>query len=177
MKTYLGTVTGVTDPNKFVIKFEIPNVIQDAIAFPIETTDEPNEGNQILVYEMESIFGFSFLYKKLRLEDYTRMKIGDSIIELHNDSINIATSGGGDISISSSGDIDIKSDNNINIRSGSNLNLKIEGNANINVSGTATLDASRIKFPNRSVTPTGSGPFCAIAVCPYTGQPHVGNTV
>jgi len=39
-----------------------------------------------------------------------------------------------------------------------------------------TLKAFAIKAPNGFTAPTGSGPFCALPVCLFTGIPHVGNS-
>jgi hypothetical protein len=58
---------------------------------------------------------------------------------------------------------------------------KIEGDT-IDVKGVTTIDGNTtIKGgtlqANGTAAPTGSGPFCGIPVCPFTGAPHVGNIV
>ena len=53
------------------------------------------------------------------------------------------------------------------------LNAKI-----MNLQGQI-LDASKmktVKMGPKSVSPTGKGPFCAITICPWNGQVHVGDT-
>lgn len=66
-----------------------------------------------------------------------------------------------------------------------NVNLKgvtkIEGDT-IDLKGVTTIDGNTtIKGgtlqANGTAAPTGSGPFCGIPVCPFTGAPHVGNIV
>lgn len=173
----LGRVTSIVDPLRFVIKFTIDNYIEDAVAYPIDTFDEPNVGNPIQVYEIESILGWSFVYKKQRLDDYTRLKLGNSTVEITDEGINILTSSGNDVFINSDGGVTINSANNINISSSGNININGSGNVNVESSSTLSLKGSMIKSQNSSVPPTGKGPFCAIKICPYTGQPHVGDTV
>ena len=116
-------------------------------------------GDEIVLYELESILGISYLYKKLRLDDYTRLKIGKTEIDIKNDGINLI-SGSSQITIHESGSIDISvSDTNT---------INIDG-------GTINLDANTLSANSGTVIPTGVGPFCAITTCPYTGMPHVGN--
>ena len=66
-----------------------------------------------------------------------------------------------------------------------NVNLKgvtkIEGDT-VDVKGVTTIDGNTtIKGgtlqANGTAAPTGSGPFCGIPVCPFTGAPHIGNIV
>jgi len=37
------------------------------------------------------------------------------------------------------------------------------------------IKALTITAPNGFTAPTGSGPFCALPICPFTGLPHLGN--
>lgn len=160
MELYLGTVSEVTDSNKFIIKFDVLNQIESMLAYPIDTFDEPNIGDPIIVYQIESIFGYSYMYKKLRLQDYTRMKLGNSEIDITNDSINITTKDGSMIVISSDGDIVINSNGAIRLQSDSKI----------------TIDAPQVSMTGSNVS-GGQGPFCSILTCPVTGLPHTGNTV
>lgn len=66
-----------------------------------------------------------------------------------------------------------------------NINLKgvtkIEGDT-VDVKGVTTIDGNTtikggMLQANGTAAPTGSGPFCGIPVCPFTGAPHVGNIV
>jgi phage gp45-like len=65
--------------------------------------------------------------------------------------------------------------------------VKVDGDATIEVSGNASLKATKTtvngnvevtggKFTMKgTVPPTGSGPLCAIPVCPFSGAPHSGS--
>jgi hypothetical protein len=66
-----------------------------------------------------------------------------------------------------------------------NVNIKgvtkIEGDT-IDLKGVTTIDGNTtikggMLQANGTAAPTGSGPFCGIPVCPFTGAPHVGNIV
>lgn len=160
MDIYLGTVSEVIDTDKFVIKFTIREVVEDAKAYPVDTFDEPNIGDPIVVYQLESVFGYCYLYKKLRVADYTRMKLGNSEIDLTNESISITTKNGATVTVSSDGAIQIYSAGSIDIQSDTKI----------------SLDAPQIESSG-SVVSGAPGPFCAIQVCPYSGQPHTGNIV
>lgn len=66
------------------------------------------------------------------------------------------------------------------------LDIVLEALKNINIKAvvktaieTAILDlqkAKMIKGGPKTVAPTGTGPFCAIPICPITGSPHTGHT-
>jgi len=73
--------------NKLVIYFTIKDEIEDAIAYPLDVYDECSIGDEVYIYEMESVLGFSFMYNKVRLEDHTRLKLGDSEIDIKKDII------------------------------------------------------------------------------------------
>lgn len=63
------------------------------------------------------------------------------------------------------------------------LELKVDGNISIKTEGTFNIEAPKVKVTggelevNGTAAPTGSGPFCAIPSCLFTGAPHVGNKV
>lgn len=63
---------------------------------------------------------------------------------------------------------------NIKDKSGNEIDLAPTGTTAKTVNGRVTGGMVRV---TGTAAPTGSGPFCAIAVCPFTGQPHVGDTV
>jgi phage baseplate assembly protein gpV len=64
--------------------------------------------------------------------------------------------------------------------------VKVSGDASIEVSGNANVKATKTTVTGNveinggdfsmkgNVPPTGSGPLCAIVVCPFTGAPHSG---
>jgi hypothetical protein len=57
----------------------------------------------------------------------------------------------------------------IDINSGLTLNLK----AGVMLSVSSPI----VKFPSGVVAPTGSGPFCGLPFCLFSGAPHTGNTL
>lgn len=187
MDLYLGTVTEIIDDKKFVIKFTIPGMIENAKAFPVDTFDEPNEGDPLLLYGIETIFGYSYLYKKLRLADHTRMKLLDSIIDIFDDHIEI-TSKDTTIMVNGDGTCTIKPKESLTIEtkevSLKNESTTLESSSSFEIkSPTITVDGANVTITggvltvNGSVAPTGSGPFCGITVCPFAGVPHVGPKV
>ena len=100
------------------------------------------------------------------------MKLGNSSIEIHDDQVYIHTESGNEVNISSDGAIKISSSKDIEISSASNV--KVEGN-HIEVKGSNIKLDGELDTTAKTVSATGSGPFCAIKVCPYTGMPHVGS--
>lgn len=95
------------------------------------------------------------------------------------------------IKIDSSGNIDINAEGNQTIKITGDINKSIEGGITIEISGDCNLkcsgntvvDSPKVQITggqltvNGSCSPTGSGGFCGIPVCPFTGAPHVGNTI
>lgn len=164
----IGRVTQVTDSRKFIIKATITGMIENVTAYPLESSDEPEVGEEIVLFELESEFGYSYLYKKARLFDFTRFKFNDSLIQLTENGIAITTKNGKDIFVSSDGDIDVKGNGDINITVSDNAKIKAR---------EVTIDATTINLPKGNVSPSEQGPFNCIKTCPYTGQPHAGYTM
>lgn len=176
MNIFLAKVTKVGDDESrgtnrklFVIRFDAKGVIEDATAYPVCVPDQPEVGEEVLVFELESVFGYCYMYQKVKTEDNTRLRIGGNLIDIRDDGIDMECRDGSSISVSADGDIDISTNKALNIR--------VDGDADVTVGGRCSLKAKTTTFPSGTVAPTGSGPFCAIPVCPYTGQPHVGNTL
>lgn len=176
MNVFLAKVTKVGDDDSrgtnrrlFVIRFDAKGVIEDATAYPVGVSDQPEVGEEVLVFELETVFGYCYMYQKVKTEDNTRFRIGGNLIDIREDGIDMECRDGSSISVSADGDIGISSNKGISIA--------VKGDADISVGGKCSVKATSLSAPNGTVAPTGSGPFCAIPVCPYTGQPHVGNTL
>lgn len=64
-----------------------------------------------------------------------------------------------------------------------NVELKVDGAVKIKTVGDLQIEAPNIKLTGGklkvagTVAPTGSGPFCGITSCLFTGAPHVGDEV
>jgi hypothetical protein len=174
MNAFLARVTKVKDDAerntnrlKFVIQFTAKGVVEDATAYPVAAFDQPEVGEEILVFELETVFGFCYMYQKMKTEDNTRLRVGNSLIDIQPDCIDIECKGGNTISISSDGDLTISTNGG--------LQVDIKGDADISVGGNCAIKAASVEMPQSgSVAPTGTGPFCAIKTCPYTGLPHTG---
>ena len=89
-----------------------------------------------------------------------------------------------------SGDSEINVSGNSNIRVDGDSEIKVGGDSEIGVEGSATIKGSSVTIDSSNVTitggmlttkgsvaPQGTGPFCAIPICPLTGAPHVGPKV
>jgi hypothetical protein len=97
----------------------------------------------------------------------------------------------GNSSITINGNNNVKIDGNSEVEVGGNLSAKVSGNMDVEASGNANIKAggsAKIDSPsvtitggqltvNGSCSPTGSGGFCGIPVCPLTGAPHIGTII
>lgn len=216
MNFMFGTVSEIVDDHKFVIKFTTKEVIENAIAYPIDTFDEPNIGDPVWIISIETIFGYSFMWKKLRLFDYTRLKLLDSRICLCHDHILFQVGGeesaqNGDeaapvfVRFNVDGTIVVKSTKSVTVetpevyvkgttkidvetpdydlRGTETVDIEtpaytLKGNDTIDIKGgTITVTGKEFKTKAGTCSPTGTGGFCAIPVCPLSGAPHIGNSI
>lgn len=71
--------------------------------------------------------------------------------------------------------IKFKKDGSILITDKSGQQVKMDGNGKMIVtSPDVTITGGKLTIAG-TVSPSGSGPLCAITVCPFTTAPHVGN--
>jgi hypothetical protein len=177
---YLGVVTKVEDPKKFVIRATVEDLIEDVIAYPIDVYDEPYVGEPIEVRQIETIYGYSFVYQKQRLRDHTLLKIGDCVVDLDG---NGESADAGTITIKiANASIVLKNGGDIEVTTAANIKVKADGNCNIEASGSCEVKSPKVTITggqctiDGSVAPTGKGAFCGIPACLFTGAPHVGPT-
>lgn len=164
----LAKVSQVVDAQRFVIRATAKGVIEDVVAYPIGNDDEPKIGEEVVLFQLETEFGYSYLYKKQRLLNRTKFEFGDNIITLTEDGINIKTKNGLDMVIQSDGDLDIISTGSTKIHAKGEL--LIESDTQIK------FKSPIIEFPTGTVAPNpAGGPFNCIPNCPYVGSPHTGN--
>lgn len=67
-------------------------------------------------------------------------------------------------------------ESNVTVDIGATIGISLEGKAMITMK-TKLLDMSEskvINFGPKTPPPTGTGPLCAIKICPYSGAPHAG---
>jgi hypothetical protein len=85
----------------------------------------------------------------------------------------------------------IKGENEITVEK--NSTIAIKGDSSIKVDGSTTLECPTIEVKSNSkialsgggsletsagtCAPTGSGGFCGIPTCPFSGAPHIGNKI
>lgn len=89
---YIATVSKIEleeKPKRFVIRFSIDDFITDAKAYPLETDETPEVGDKVAIWAIDNILGQSFIYQKLRTEDFTQVRYNNNRIKLDEDSINI----------------------------------------------------------------------------------------
>lgn len=104
---------------------------------------------------------------------------GKSKVEIKSDSeVKIS----GDSKISVTGDAEISANGKVNISA--SQDVEVSGNskavlkgAQLEINGTQSKITGGMLEVSGSAPPTGSGPFCGIPVCPFTGAPHVGDKV
>lgn len=172
MDIYLGKVTEVPDDGsderlKFVIKFEIKDYLENQVAYPIDTFDEPNVDDPVILYRIESIFGYSFLYKKLRLDDHTRLKIEKTWIDLFTDKLEICLgddkkvnivldeNGASSISLGDSSEVTIEKDSGITIKGKSTITIEgdnsveIKGKSDVKITGDYNIEANNSNLESK----------------------------
>jgi len=89
------------------------------------------------------------------------------------------------------GSVELTSDGTINISSDKDLVLSITGDSTVTSTGNVTVESSastEIKGVSVKITggtlqvdgsaaPTGTGAFCALPACLWSGAPHIGNII
>lgn len=81
------------------------------------------------------------------------------------------------------GTIEAVAPGDIKVSTEKNLNIEVKGDQKIEATGKMEIKAAQTKLTGGQLectgtpTPSGSGCFCAIPVCPVTGAPHSGSIV
>ena len=88
---------------------------------------------------------------------------------------------GGGVTIAVTGDASITSPN-ITVEGTSSIkvdssDITVKGSSSITVESSDVTITGGMLTTRGSVAPQGTGPFCAIPICPLTGAPHVGPKV
>ncbi len=105
-----------------------------------------------------------------------------SYIKIDN-SGNIEIKAAGNNAINIDGNTEINASGDIKINTSGDTEIKTTGNTNIESELNCTVKAMEVKITggilsvNGNSAPTGTGPFCAIPICPISGLPHIGNQV
>jgi hypothetical protein len=69
----VGTITKVLDPHLYTIEFTVEGVIEGGKAFPFIDIDEPVVGNEVFLITLDSVYGTTFMYKKMKKNTYIGM--------------------------------------------------------------------------------------------------------
>ena len=135
--------------------------------------------------------GTGSIYTRPELTDWVKLdKDGNLEINLRaNSTITIV----GNNTINLTGENTIKVDNKSNVEITGESNITVGGNSNINVSGSTkltcpdvTVESSTgitltgggyLKTASGTVSPNGTGGFCGIPICPFSGVSHTGNMI
>lgn len=180
-KVFLAKVAKIIDPLKFVIEFKAKGIVEDAKAYPISETDEPSIDDEVLIHTLETTVSETFLWQRIKVNEFSRYKVGNATIEVHGDDnddpncINIFTKDTDENSPYSINIYNLDSDDNL-----LNYITLDSGGISIHSGGDITVSSnSVIVSENSMVTPTatGKGPFCGIPFCPFTGAAHTGNVI
>lgn len=201
---FLGTITKVLDPDLYHIMADIPGLAREVEAFPIRgELDEPRVGDQVLVRDIDPIFHSFYLYSEIKEDNFIGIRSRGKMIRFTEDEINISIfdpeeayeNNEDEVPTEIKAFVKIKKDGNIEISNKDSDSGKVEVNIKdstsidigstftISVTGSATINSPNVTIEGGvlnvkgAVPPIGSGPFCAIPVCPMTGAPHVGPRV
>lgn len=81
----LGIITEV-DSDNYSIKFQIPGVADDCIAYPLWGESEPQKDETIIWFRLDPEgLGESFIYKKLYTEGDIKLKVDKYCISINKD--------------------------------------------------------------------------------------------
>jgi len=128
---------------------------------PVRFVNEPKEGDEVWCIIYDSIYGNECIYIPLNIlnDQFIGVARKDFKVEFTDNDFKVT---------SNNVTIDIKNDEmEITTSSGK---IKLEG-THAEISGFST----GVKMGG-NVAPTGSGPFCGIPNCLFTGAPHIGDT-
>lgn len=105
--------------------------------------------------------------------------VGETQFHMEDGKVTVKTT---DVTVNADGDVKVEASGNINAKASGDVKIEASGNADIKAS-SSKVEASQVQITggqltvNGTAAPSGSGPFCGIPVCPFSGAPHVGNMV
>ena len=82
----------------------------------------------------------------------------------------------GKVELTTPEEIKVENDKGITLKSGADMSLDASSGKMKIKSTETTLTGGMVKC-NGTASPSGSGPFCAIPVCPFSGAPQCGSQV
>lgn len=200
---YLGTVLEVLDPDLYKIKIDLPGLSKEAEAFPMRgELDEPRPGDQVLVRDIDPIYHSFYLYSELKDDSFIGFRSRGKMVQITEEEIKVSIFDSNEsyeenkgeipseikafIKITKEGDIEVSNRDSdsgtvtINVKGDATIispNITVEGTSSIIVKSPDVTITGGMLTTRGSVAPQGTGPFCAIPICPLTGAPHVGPKV
>lgn len=197
---YLGIVVAV-DNHELLTKSkehreiiaDVPGVIEGILAYPKSSElDEPKVGDPVILECLDPIHNSYFTYYKLKENNFIGIRAAGKMISITPDNITIGifdkdTSYSDDeipeskttIKIDSDGNIEVVSENNIHVTSNNDINIESKGNISIDAGNNevSLKNVSSLKTAGGQSIANGTGGFCGIPICPFTGAAHVSNEI
>lgn len=191
---YLGKIVKVEDRVTYEVKVDIDGIAENKPAFPLRgEVDEPKIGDQVLLKNIDPLYGSVYLYSKLKEDKFIGFRSNGKAIDITPEYIELSVYKAEDdandddfrkkpityVKVSDNGDM------NIHIGATGNdakLNLTIDGDVNIKCLSSTTITAPDIvvkgpgilEVKSQSVIPDiKGGPFCTFKVAPPAGTPMV----
>lgn len=197
---YLGVVVAV-DNHELLTKSkehreivaDVPGVIEGILAYPKSSElDEPKVGDPVILECLDPIHNSYFTYYKLKENNFIGIRAAGKMISITPDDITIGIfdkeSSYKDnevpeaktiIKIDAEGNIKVVSEGEINVNSGGNVNIETSGNISIDAGNNevSLKNVSSLKTSGGQSIANGTGGFCGIPICPFTGATHVSNEI
>lgn len=203
---YLGRIREVTDPDLYTVTVDVPGVFEGVPAWPDRTVlDEPRPGDVVLLMGLDPVFrGSTLFYRGLKENGFIGIRARGKKIEVTPEKVEIgiypvdtkytdadSPTSTSWVRIGADGTLDMSLESGATVKVGAGGTLEVKGDLTVKVTGNVNLEASggaTVKSPSVKVTggtlevagtagATGTGGFCAIPVCPFSGAPHVGNKI
>lgn len=144
---FVGVIKDTPDKDTYKCSITIPGG-GNATGIPTRVENEPKTGDEVLCIKLPDPYGNDVLYIPLKTLS------GESFTGIARQGYKLEFS-----------------DSGIEITTSSGASIKI-GDNTLEINGFSTS----IKIPG-TVTPTGTGPFCGLPKCLFSGAPHTGDTI
>lgn len=178
------------DALEHIIVAAVPGVYEHLRALPEKSNlDEPKIGDKVIIYVWDTIYNSYNTYRKLQENDIVGFRAHGKMLDITHERFKVGVF---DETKEYSEDerpetpishVEMDKYGNILVHGSKDTTVYIEGDVTVNVMGDCTLKvngklthkASQWEGNDGMVSPTGTGPFCGIPICPFTGAPHIGN--
>lgn len=106
---------------------------------------------------------------------------GNATVDIQSGTYDLKVKGACNIKCEDSVNIEAKSD--CSVKAQSNVNIEAQSKCTVKGTSGVEVNSPQVKITggqcsmNGTAAPSGSGPFCGLPACLFTGAPHVGNMV